>query len=440
MSEPPSEKVGVCSWNAVLAFARGAPHAAADQAPLRGDSACHSLSATDLSCTLDLVKPVDFAAVLANVRARASALTATKAAESATPALPPYSSPAPKRPYSSEEDDRGDFKRRDHDRDDRKDDDRGRSHGDDDGYGRGSAPSSRPRYGLGHAGAPSSSHYGPGGGNSDEPKISYEKTIPNNMAGLVIGRGGETLKRVERDCNVRIQFSSVNERDREADRTSTIIGSKKDVDRACEMIDDLMKSSSSSSGPPQRSFPGPPPPPPGSVTITMAVPSMKVGLVIGRGGEMIGSLQERSGAKIAVTPDSQSDRDANTRNVNLTGSDQAVQIARSLIEDLVITPGTVTTLPNNDDRPALKSHYLSTVSGLAKIFEEPLSKPSYDLEDFLDHTYASNAPLPLHPLYMNQLFDGAINQKRNNPKPATVAVHATQASLLGAKTESMWIH
>ncbi|KAI9203164.1 CBF/Mak21 family-domain-containing protein [Polychytrium aggregatum] len=38
---------------------------------------------------------------------------------------------------------------------------------------------------------------------------------------------------------------------------------------------------------------------------------------------------------------------------------------------------------------ALKSHYMPSISGLARTFEEPLSKPSYDLEDFLDHTYQS---------------------------------------------------
>jgi hypothetical protein len=38
---------------------------------------------------------------------------------------------------------------------------------------------------------------------------------------------------------------------------------------------------------------------------------------------------------------------------------------------------------------SLSHHYLSSVSTLAKIFQQPMSKPSYILEDFLDHTYTS---------------------------------------------------
>lgn len=37
----------------------------------------------------------------------------------------------------------------------------------------------------------------------------------------------------------------------------------------------------------------------------------------------------------------------------------------------------------------LKEHYYSNVATLAKVFEEQFTKPGYDLEDFLDHTYAT---------------------------------------------------
>ena len=35
----------------------------------------------------------------------------------------------------------------------------------------------------------------------------------------------------------------------------------------------------------------------------------------------------------------------------------------------------------------LKRHYVPAVSVMAKIFEDSLAKPSYDLEDFFDHSY-----------------------------------------------------
>ena len=35
------------------------------------------------------------------------------------------------------------------------------------------------------------------------------------------------------------------------------------------------------------------------------------------------------------------------------------------------------------------NHYHAAVSTLARIFEEAFTKPSYPMEDFLDHTYAT---------------------------------------------------
>ncbi|KAJ3044514.1 hypothetical protein HDV00_001941 [Rhizophlyctis rosea] len=61
---------------------------------------------------------------------------------------------------------------------------------------------------------------------------------------------------------------------------------------------------------------------------------------------------------------------------------------------------------------ALKSHYVPAVSSLAKIFEEDLSKPPYDLEDFLDHTYQT-------------LWESEINKKKKgeDSTAAPLAIH-----------------
>ena len=54
-----------------------------------------------------------------------------------------------------------------------------------------------------------------------------------------------------------------------------------------------------------------------------------------------------------------------------------------------------------------RSHYHATVSTLCKIFTEPFTKPSYPLEDFLDHTYATVSSL----LLKIQLQSRLIGQK-----------------------------
>lgn len=38
---------------------------------------------------------------------------------------------------------------------------------------------------------------------------------------------------------------------------------------------------------------------------------------------------------------------------------------------------------------SLRTHYLASVSGLAKIFGEVMNKQSYAMEDFLDHSYGT---------------------------------------------------
>lgn len=40
-----------------------------------------------------------------------------------------------------------------------------------------------------------------------------------------------------------------------------------------------------------------------------------------------------------------------------------------------------------------KSHYHAPAATLARIFEEPFTKPNYSLEDFLDHTYSTVSSL-----------------------------------------------
>ena len=41
-----------------------------------------------------------------------------------------------------------------------------------------------------------------------------------------------------------------------------------------------------------------------------------------------------------------------------------------------------------------RQHYHSSVSTLAKIFEEAFTRPSYGMEDFLDHTYNTVCLVP----------------------------------------------
>ena len=52
----------------------------------------------------------------------------------------------------------------------------------------------------------------------------------------------------------------------------------------------------------------------------MYIPNKHVGVVIGKGGEMIRTLQDRSQARIQVQPDKERDLSADTRQITLTGA------------------------------------------------------------------------------------------------------------------------
>ena len=74
---------------------------------------------------------------------------------------------------------------------------------------------------------------------------------------------------------------------------------------------------------------------PNRVTVTIHVPSSKVGVIIGRGGETIRDLQDRSGARINVTPDNAATVQSADRPVTLVGDEAAIQRAKALIDEVI---------------------------------------------------------------------------------------------------------
>merc|ERR1719384_1206802 len=71
----------------------------------------------------------------------------------------------------------------------------------------------------------------------------------------------------------------------------------------------------------------------------MMVPGHKVGLIIGKGGETIKQLQERSGAKIIIIQDSP--EAAQEKPLRITGDPSGVETAKELVTEI---------LNQNDDR------------------------------------------------------------------------------------------
>jgi far upstream element-binding protein len=165
--------------------------------------------------------------------------------------------------------------------------------------------------------------------------------------GMVIGRGGDTLRRVERETGARVQFlpgthllnlssTDIETQSRPGVRMANILGTLAQVNAAKAAIKAMIENTSSSKGGSRKeSHGGPQRSKEGGETnkFTFTVPDKCVGLIIGRGGESINEIQRRSGARVNIVPESQSIN--GRRPVNLFGSDEANQKAKSLIEVIV---------------------------------------------------------------------------------------------------------
>ncbi|KAJ1564155.1 RNA binding protein, heterogenous nuclear RNP-K like protein, partial [Cladochytrium tenue] len=153
--------------------------------------------------------------------------------------------------------------------------------------------------------------------------------------GLVIGRGGEVLKRIERESGCKIQVIS---KDLVESRSpyATITGFENDVKEAKRLIKEILDGRPGAGGGGANGGLDRPLPP-GHRIVSLEIPVNKVGLVIGRGGETIKMLQEQSGARITQAPggDSYSGPPAQFRIFHVSGDDNSIDVAKRLINDLL---------------------------------------------------------------------------------------------------------
>ncbi|RXG73035.1 Far upstream element-binding protein 3 [Armadillidium vulgare] len=156
---------------------------------------------------------------------------------------------------------------------------------------------------------------GPSPGGEERGGITEELPVPDKMVGLIIGRGGEQITRLQRESGAKIQMAQ--DSCGMPDRICTISGPRDAINRAKEMIYDIVSRGEAPpmKGPRGGNNIGPPGIDMGSgggggggggggiSTVEISIPGPKVGLIIGKGGETIKQLQEKSGAKMVIIQD-----------------------------------------------------------------------------------------------------------------------------------------
>ncbi|KAG9340410.1 hypothetical protein JZ751_021523 [Albula glossodonta] len=183
-----------------------------------------------------------------------------------------------------------------------------------------------------------------GGGGIDVP-------VPRHSVGVVIGRNGEMIKKIQNDAGVRIQFKPDDGVG--PDKVAHIMGPPDRCDHAARIIADLLQSirvrEEGQGGPPGPPGPGMPPgrgrgrgqgswgPPGGEVTFS--IPSHKCGLVIGRGGENVKAINQQTGAFVEISRQLPPNGDPNFKLFVIRGSPQQIDHAKQLIEDKIEVSG-----------------------------------------------------------------------------------------------------
>nr|XP_015204760.1 PREDICTED: far upstream element-binding protein 2 isoform X2 [Lepisosteus oculatus] len=238
------------------------------------------------------------------------------------------------------------------------------------------------------------SRMGGGGGGIDVP-------VPRHSVGVVIGRNGEMIKKIQNDAGVRIQFKpgavryTLSESSSSQvlcathclnpvqarccalhtvriqfkpgavrythtvriqfkpddgtgpDKIAHIMGPPERCEHAARIIADLLQSIRS--GPPGPPGPGMPPGgrgrgrgqgnwgPPGG-EVTFSIPSHKCGLVIGRGGENVKAINQQTGAFVEISRQPPPNGDPNFKLFTIRGTPQQIDHAKQLIEEKIEGP------------------------------------------------------------------------------------------------------
>ncbi|CAA0824245.1 KH domain-containing protein [Striga hermonthica] len=182
--------------------------------------------------------------------------------------------------------------------------------------------------GLGLSGPPPSASFG-------YPGPSKKIEIPNGRVGVIIGKGGETIKYLQTQSGAKIQVT----RDMDADpnaatRAVELTGTQDQIDRAEKLINDILsEADTGGSGIVSRRVGGQGA---GADQFVLKVPNNKVGLVIGKGGETIKNMQARTGARIQVIPLHLPPGDmSKERTVQIDGTKEQIEAARQLVEEVI---------------------------------------------------------------------------------------------------------
>jgi len=158
---------------------------------------------------------------------------------------------------------------------------------------------------------------------------SEQVMVPDKMVGLIIGKGGEQITRLQAETGCKIQMAA--DSGGMPERLCTLTGPMSAIAQAKVMIEGIIANEGAAGPRPggggmpgQGGMPGGGG---GGGHFEIMIPGHKVGLVIGKGGETIKLLQEQTGAKMIIIQESNAPTEQ--KPLRITGAPDQVERAKT---------------------------------------------------------------------------------------------------------------
>lgn len=156
-----------------------------------------------------------------------------------------------------------------------------------------------------------------------------EIIIPHAVIGLVIGKGGENIKRIQSEtgATVRVDPNTVDEK---GNKVCTITGTKRAVQGAHDQVASVIENAESGKRPRTQVD--------GSDQYRMIIPASRTGAIIGKGGETIKSIKQQSGCDIELDKAAK-ECEPDESVFIIRGTQDKILKARTLIEQRLASRG-----------------------------------------------------------------------------------------------------
>jgi far upstream element-binding protein len=164
-------------------------------------------------------------------------------------------------------------------------------------------------------------------GTMGDNATMVEMMIPGMKVGLIIGKGGETIKQLQERAGVKMVMIQDSNQPTHHDKPLRITGEAMRCQRAKEMVLDLLAEKDM-----QNMGYGGDYGAGGRNQMEIPVPRNLVGVVIGKGGDMIKKIQSETGARVQFKPDEGNGPD---RMCSVTGTTEKMHMAANMIQELV---------------------------------------------------------------------------------------------------------